>query len=112
MSEAAETEIPDRWDPEPRWPAAIAIFAVAALSVALPPSLVIISPWWFLVTVIALLVPTVFTHWKKYHSMNKFFGFTVSGVLTLWMVGAVIELIAALPEHKETPGELLGSAGI
>lgn len=43
--------------------------------------------------------------------MNRFFGFTVSGVVTLGMIASVTLLTAALPSHKETPSELLVSAG-
>src|ERR1041384_4631384 len=96
-------EIPDRWDPEPRWPAVIAIMAVAGLSVVLPPALLIISPWWFMAIVAILIIATMFTHWMKYHVVGRFLGFTISGVLTLWVIASVVLLIAALPEHKETP---------
>jgi hypothetical protein len=107
-----QTEIPDRWDPEPRWPAVIAILAVAGLSVVLPPALVIISPWWFLLIIAALIIATALTHWRKYHTLDRFLGFTISGVLTLWVIASVVLLIAALPGHKETPAELLSSAAI
>ena len=107
-----QTEIPDRWDPEPRWPAVIAIMAVAGLSVVLPPALVIISPWWFLAIIAALIIATVLTHWRKYHALDRFLGFTISGVLTLWVIGSVVLLIAGLPDHKETPAQLLSSAAI
>lgn len=101
---------PERWDPEPRWPALIAVIAVGGLYTALPESLIIGPRWLFVVIVIVLLVPTVVSHWKDYHRLNRIFGFTVTGVVTLGMVASVILLIGALPEHKETPTELLGSA--
>jgi hypothetical protein len=106
----SEEEQMDRWDPEPRWPALIAFIAVAGLYAALPPALVVGPRWLFIVLVAALLVPTVISHWKKYHVMNRFFGFAISGLITLGMIASVVLLIAALPEHKETPGELLRSA--
>jgi hypothetical protein len=107
-----QTEIPVRRDPEPRWPALIAIIAVAGLNFALPSALLVIPRWWFLAIVVALLIPTLITHWKQYHTMNRIFGFMVSGVITLGMIASVILLIGALPEHKETPAELLSSAAI
>src|SRR4029077_2213988 len=107
-----QTEIAVRRDPEPRWPALIAIIAVAGLNCALPSALRVIPRWWFLAIVVALLIPTLITHWKQYHTMNRIFGFMVSGVITLGMIASVILLIDALPEHKETPAELLSSAAI
>jgi hypothetical protein len=105
-----ENDTVDRWDPEPRWPALIAVIAVAGLNAALPQSLVVVPKWWFMVIVAALLIPTVISHWKEYHTMNRIFGFAVSGVITLAMIASVILLIAGLPDHKETPAQLLFSA--
>ncbi len=102
--------LPDRWDPEPRWPALIAVVAVGGLYTALPSSLIIGPRWLFFVIVVALLIPTVITHWRNDHRLNRIFGFSVTGVVTFGMVAAVILLIGALPEHKETPTQLLLSA--
>ena len=99
-----------RYDPEPRWPALIAVIAVAGLNAALPQALVVVPKWWFMVIVGALLVPTVISHWKQYHTMNRILGFAVSGVITLAMIASVILLIAGLPDHRETPAQLLFSA--
>src|SRR5689334_6473499 len=106
----AEHEETDRWDPEPRWPALIAIVAVAFLNLALPRSLVVGPRWLFLVLVAILLAPTVISHWKEYHLMNRIFGFLVSGVITVGMIASVVLLIYGLPSHLETPGQLLRSA--
>jgi uncharacterized membrane protein len=102
--------IPDRWDPEPRWPALIAILAVGGLYLALPASLTVGPRWLFPAIVIALLIPTVISHRTGKHNLNKFFGFTVTGVVTLAMIVSVALLIKALPSHKESPTELLISA--
>jgi hypothetical protein len=102
--------IPDRWDPEPRWPALMAVLAVGGLYTALPAYLTIGPRWVFLVVILGLLVPTVISHVKDHHLLNRVFGFTVTGVVTLGMIASVVLLISALPEHKETPTELLRSA--
>jgi hypothetical protein len=109
MSEGAE-QAPDRWDPEPRWPAAIAVIAVGGLYLALPPHLIIGPRWLFPVVVVALLVPTVISHRAGKHSLNRILGFTVTGLVTLGMIGSVALLIAALPSHRESPTQLLISA--
>ncbi len=109
MGETA-AHIPDRWDPEPRWPALIAILAVGGLYLALPANLTVGPRWLFPAIVIALLIPTVISHRTGKHNLNKFFGFTVTGVVTLAMIVSVALLIKALPSHKESPTELLISA--
>ena len=109
MRETA-AHIPDRWDPEPRWPALIAILAVGGLYLALPANLTVGPRWLFPAIVIALLIPTVISHRTGKHNLNKFFGFAVTSVVTLAMVVSVALLIKALPSHKESPTELLISA--
>ena len=100
----------DRWDPEPRWPAAIAVLAVSGLYLALPASLTIGPRWLFPGVVALLLVPTVISHRAGKHHLNRILGFTVTGLVTLGMIASVGLLIAALPEHKESPTALMLSA--
>lgn len=101
---------PDRWDPEPRWPAWIAVLAVGGLYTALPGYLIIGPRWLFLAIVVVLLLPIVISHIRDNHTVNRVFGFTVTGVVTLALIASVILLISALPAHKESPTELLLSA--
>jgi hypothetical protein len=109
---SAKTRVsPDRWDPEPRWPAFIAIIAVGGLYTALPGYLLVGPRWLFLVIVIALLAPTVITHQSGHHQLNRIFGFSVNGVVTLGVIASIILLVSALPSHKQAPTELLISAG-
>src|SRR4051794_19193357 len=99
------TELSDRWDPEPRWPALIAIIAVAGLYVALPRSLVFGPKWLFVVLIVVLLIPTMVFHRKRFHNMDRTLGFTISGLITLAMIASVVLLISGLPAHAETPSE-------
>jgi len=100
----------DRWDPEPRWPAFIAIVAVGGLYLALPTYLTIGPHWLFPAVVMALLVPTVISHRAGKHHINRILGFAVNILVTLGMIVSVVLLIAALPAHKESPTALLVSA--
>ena len=100
----------DRWDPEPRWPALIAVAAVGGLYLALPAYLTMGPRWLFPAAVVALLVPTVISHRTGKHSINRFLGFTVNVLVTLALIVSVVLLIAALPAHKESPTALLISA--
>lgn len=109
MSEETE-HVPDRWDPEPRWPAWIAILAVGGLYTALPSYLILGPRWLFLVIVLVLMLPIVISHIRDLHLLNRVFGFTVTGVVTLGLIASVVLLIGALPSHKESPKDLLLSA--
>lgn len=101
---------PDRWDPEPRWPAWIAVLAVGGLYTALPSYLILGPRWLFLAVVAVLLLPIVISHVRGHHLLNRVFGLTVTSVVTVGLIASVILLIVALPTHKESPTELLVSA--
>jgi uncharacterized membrane protein len=107
---ASPIDEPVRYDPEPRWPALIALVAVGGLYAALPPLLIVGPRWIFLVIVLIMLVPTVISHYKAYHEMNRVLGFAISGVVTVAMMISIAMLITELPKHTETPEELLWSA--
>lgn len=97
-------------DPEPRWPAVIALFAVGSLRFALPDSLSVGPKWLLLVVVGVLIVPTIIARQQKNHFLNQCLGYIVISLVTLDMTWSLGLLLAALPAHKETPGELLRSA--
>ncbi|HEV8592698.1 MAG TPA: hypothetical protein VGQ55_11390 [Pyrinomonadaceae bacterium] len=98
------------YDPEPRWPAFVAVIAVAGLYAALPHALIIGPRWMFPSVLIVLLIPTLISHWKDYRELNRVLGFAVSIAVTIGLVGSVIFLVRGLPAHAETPAELLTSA--
>ena len=100
----------DRWDPEPRWPAAIAVLALGGLYLALPAALTFGPRWLFPAAIAVLLVPTVISHRAGKHSLNRILGFTVTGLVTVGMIFSLTLLIGALPAHKESPTALLLSA--
>ncbi len=104
---------PDHIDkPEPRGQALLAFLAICAIYLALPRNLVV-GPIWLLPTVIVvLLVPTVVSHRMGRHSLNRALGVIINGITTLALIGSVILLVRALPSHRETPLQLLGSGGL
>jgi len=103
-------EVVDLDEPEPRWPAFVAVIAVGGLYTALPDALTLGPRWLFPSVVLALLVPTVVSHHAGKHRLNAIFGFAVDAVLTVGLIISVTLLIGALPTHKEGPLELLLSA--
>jgi hypothetical protein len=98
------------FDREPRWPAFIAILAVGGLYTGLPEALTIGPHWLFLALVLALSIPGLVFHHTGRHRLNSVFGFTVDGLLTVWLIVSVILLIDALPTKKVVPQQLLLSA--
>src|SRR4029453_7595544 len=98
--------------PEPRGQAVLAFLAICAIYLALPRKLVV-GPIWLLPTlVVVLLVPTVVSHRVGRHSLNRTLGFVINGITTLALIGSVILLVRGLPAHRESPLQLLGSAGL
>jgi len=95
---------------EPRWPAILAILAVAGLYAALPNSISVGPRWLQAVVVCVLLVPTILSHRAGAHRANQIFGHLLSAVLTLFMLWSLMLLIIALPAHKEEPIVMLRSA--
>jgi hypothetical protein len=104
----------ERSDPpgrhEPRWPALIAIVAVAGLTLALAPGLSIGPPFLFPTIVVALVIPTVVSHWLEHHHLDRWLGFLVTAVVTIELIASVIRLVSALPSHRESATSLLLSA--
>jgi hypothetical protein len=97
-------------DPEPRWPATVALLAVGGLRFALPESLSIGPDWLLLAVVGFLTVPIVWAHLRGLNALNRFLGYTVNAVVTADMIWSLGLLVAALPAHKEPPLGLLESA--
>jgi hypothetical protein len=107
---ARAEELSDAFEPEPRWPAFVAVLAVGGLYTGLPDALTMGPRWLFPSAVLVLLIPTVVFHQTGRHRLNNLFGFAVDAALTLELMVSTALLIAALPTHKESPQELLLSA--
>ena len=102
---------PHSWDPEPRWPALVAVLSVGGIYAALPHYLILGPRWLFPGVVLGLLVPVVVTHVRGHHFLNRLFGFTVNGAVTACLVASVVLLIEELPAHRVEPAQLFLSAG-
>ncbi|HEU0276002.1 MAG TPA: hypothetical protein VFQ83_15875 [Candidatus Udaeobacter sp.] len=107
------TASPGRIDkPEPRGQAVLAFLAICAIYLALPSNLVV-GPVWLLPTlIVVLLVPTMMSHRVGKQSLNRTLGFIINGITTLALIGSVILLVRTLPAHRESPLQLLRSAGL
>jgi hypothetical protein len=100
----------DRWNPEPRWPALIAVLSVGGLYLALPSDLTVGPSWLFPAVIGLLLVPTVISHRTGRHHVDRILGFGITALVTAAMMMSVILLIRALPSHRQSPTALLLSA--
>jgi uncharacterized membrane protein len=100
----------ERFDPEPRWPAFIAMLAAACLFWALPPQLSVGPSWLLLATIFVLLIPMVVTHYGGYYRVTRILAFVANGLITGAMIASLAFLIRSLPRHSEPPSTLLRSA--
>ena len=108
---AAVAPEPTPCDPEPRWPAYIALLAVGGLRFALPESLSVGPNWLLLVVVCGLSIPVSIARKRNQIRLNQVLGYVLSSVVTLDMIWSLWLLLAALPTHKQSPADLLRSAG-
>ena len=95
---------------EPRWPALLAVIAVALLYFALPGTLTLGPPWLLPSAVLALLLPTVVSHRLRRVNWNQGFGILLLVVMTIALAAGLVRLIIALPTKVEAPATLLRSA--
>lgn len=103
-------------DTEPRWPAIVALLGGVGLFAVLPNHLSLLGARWLPgVLVGVLLVPTVFTHLRGHHQINRYLGLTVAAIETFFMVASLFLLVSPLlfpgmGTQKEAPTRLLISA--
>ena len=95
---------------EPRWPAMLALLAVGGLRLALPESLSLGPAWLLIPVVVVLLVPTVLARRAGNDRLNQRLGYLLVSLVTADMVWSLYQLVAALPAHKISPGDLPISA--
>jgi hypothetical protein len=97
-------------EPEPRWPAAIAMISIGGLFWALPSAMSVGPDWLAMALVAALVLPATFFHKRGQHRANQLFGYLAQGVVTLSLATSLVILVWRLPSHKDTPAELLRAA--
>ncbi|MGB9030496.1 MAG: hypothetical protein WCC27_10285, partial [Acidobacteriaceae bacterium] len=95
---------------EPRWPATLALLAIAGLRFALPESLSYGPNWLLLAVLLLLTIPIVLTHHRGWVTLNRILGIVVTSIVTLDMIWSLGLLVASLPAHKHAPVVLLRSA--
>ena len=96
---------------EPRWPALVAMMAVALLYFALPERLSVGPRWGLLAVIVLLLIPIITTYQLGHYNVTRMLTFAANGAITLALIGSLVLLVEGLPHHKDPPGTLLFSAG-
>lgn len=97
-------------NPEARWPAIVALFAIVGLRLALPRSLSASPAWVPLVLVTLIVIPTELARRMERRQLNRWLGFVITGIVTIDMIWSLSLLVDALPKHTLAPTVLLRSA--
>jgi len=95
---------------EPRWPAILAVLSVGGLYWVLPEPLSPGPGWLALALITPLSLTSIVLHRRSKFALNQVVGYTTLGIITAAMIGSLVLLISALPDHKEAPRDLLRSA--
>ena len=95
---------------EPRWPALMAVLSVGGLYWVLPEALSPGPGWLALAVVAPLSLVSMVLYQRSKFRLNQIVGYTILGLITAAMIGALALLIAALLGHKEAAPVLLRSA--
>ncbi len=99
-------------EPEPRWPGLLALMAGACLHFALPSRLSVGPDWLLMVVMGVLVIPIMAWHRRGFYTLARSLAFVATSALTLALIASLVLLIKGLPSHKDTPQELLHSAGV
>ena len=99
-------------EPEPRWPAAIALLGAALLPLALPRSLTLAPTLILVPTSVVLLTGAILAHKHNRIKLTDIFAYANLGLLTLSMLFSLAMLVVGLIRHAESAPKLLQSAAI
>lgn len=109
MSTNAQAQLnPD--DPEPRWPALVALIAVAGLYEALPKALYVGPRRLLISLVLLILVPTVLTRRRGHHHINRLLSLGIDAIVTVYLITSVGLLVHAVLGGRIHANQLLLSA--
>jgi len=99
-------------EPEPRWPALLALMAGACLHYVLPSRLSVGPDWLLTAFMAALVVPIIASRRLGKNNAARWLTFMATSLLTLALMTSLALLIQGLPSHKDQPAILLRSAGV
>src|SRR4051812_41579490 len=87
--------------PQSRWPTLVVMVAVGGVYLSLPDFLRLGPRWLQLTLVVVLLAATVMTYRRGSAGLNRALGHLLAGVITFFLIGSLVLLVLALPNHKD-----------
>jgi hypothetical protein len=97
---------------EPRWPAVLFTFSMAAIPFALPEHLTLGPSWFVPLVSISLVISAVCSNRAGKFNLNATFGVIILSVITAVEVWSLALLIRGLPHKNAQPLELARSAAL
>ncbi len=97
---------------EPRWPAFMAIVTVPLLFFALPRHLRYTAEWVPLSLTALLVIPLLINHRMRRHDAVHRLGLAISGIQTLFLMSAVVLMVANITNKNQTALDFLQAAGV
>lgn len=98
--------------PQPKWPALIAIITVPLLFFALPRHLRFTAEYVPMILTALLVIPLLVNHKKENHEMVHRLGIGISIVHTFFLLCAVVLMVANITNKNQTALDFLQAAGV
>ena len=97
-------------DPEPRWPAFVAMLAAGGVYFSLPERLSVGPGWGLLALILVLMVPIAVSNRRGDFHITRPLVVLANGAITVGMITSLVWLIKDIPQHRDSPIALLRAA--
>jgi uncharacterized membrane protein len=97
-------------DPEPRWPAFVAMLAAGGVYFSLPERLSVGPGWGLLAVILVLMVPIAVSNRRGDFHITRPLVVIANGAITVGMITSLVWLIKDIPQHRDPPMALLRAA--
>ena len=97
-------------DPEPRWPAFVAMLAAGGVFFSLPERLSVGPGWGLLAVILVLMVPIAVSNRRGDFHITRPLVLIANGAITVGMITSLVWLIKDIPQHLDPPMALLRAA--
>jgi len=97
-------------DPEPRWPAFVAMLAAGGVYFSLPERLSVGPGWGLLAVILVLMVPIAVSNLRGDFHITRPLIVIANGAITVGMITSLVWLIKDIPQHRDSPMALLRAA--
>jgi hypothetical protein len=97
-------------DPEPRWPAFVAMLAAGGVYFSLPERLSVGPGWGLLAVILVLMVPIAVSNRRGDFHITRPLVVLANGAITVGMITSLVWLIKDIPQHRDSPMALLRAA--